>query len=231
MSNQMENNTVETMDDLTNTKLEMLHYRPNGLSYKLGFLGIAFSVLAAFVCLNSFQPTMLGFLKILMNIAILLFGFMFCENAKNYSKNASISLCVIGGVCVLRIFWIPLSLMTWYNKWQDTLDPLAAAQKDLADAEAIISNTASTQAQIDAAKVAKDAATEAVSNYSAIIDEAGTHLGGTIMGSGVNWIWQSGYIRGVIAIVFLCCAAVAFISAGVIGIIKNNEYNKIKDIK
>lgn len=186
MNNQMENNTVETMDDLTNTKLEMLHYRPNSLSYKLGFLGIAFSVLAAFICLNSFHPNMLGFLKILMNIAILLFGFMFCESAKNYSRNASISLCVIGGVCVLRIFWIPLSLMVWYNKWQDG---------------------------------------------SASLDEVEAHLGPVITSSGVNWIWQSGYIRGLIAIVFLGCAALAFISAGIVGIIKNREYNKIKDIK
>lgn len=231
MNNQVENNTIETMEDVSNIKLEMLHYRPNGLSYKLGFLGIAFSVLAAFVCLNSFQPNMLGFLKILMNIAILLFGFMFCENAKNYSKNASIYLCVLGGVCVLRIFWIPLNLMVWYNKWQDVLEPLANAEKDLDDAKAIIANTASTPAQIEAATKTVEEATQAVNDAKSVITEAGEHLGGVIMGEGVNWMWQSGYVRGVIAIVFLCCAAVAFISAGVIGIIKNNEYNKIKDNK
>lgn len=125
MSNQVEKNVVLEGAELEKIKTEMMHYRGNGLSYKLAFLGIGCSVLAAFVCLNSFYPDMLGFIKILMNIAILLFGFLCCEKVKAYSKEASIALCVIGGICVLRIFWVPLNLIVWYNRF---MDPNATAE-------------------------------------------------------------------------------------------------------
>lgn len=132
MSNQVEKNVVLLEGaELDNVKKEMLHYRGNSLSYKLAFLGIAFSILAAFICLNSFKPDFLGFLKILMNIAILLFGFLCCEKVKAYSKEASIALCVIGGVCVLRMFWVPLNLMIWFNKFQSGTATKAEASKYL----------------------------------------------------------------------------------------------------
>lgn len=201
MNNKVENNTVLTGVTLQQTKDEMLHYRGNGLSYKLGFLGIACSVLGAFICLNSFQPNMLGFLKILMNIGILLFGFMCCERVKSYSKQASITLCAIGGVCILRIFWVPMNLMIWYNQYMS--------------ARSVLTNAESTEEQIASAQ--------------STISKAKEYLGATITsfyeGKGdVNWLTPNGNIRGVIAIVFLSCAAAAFISAGVIGLIQHRRF-------
>lgn len=198
MSNKVENNVVLDNVSLDTVKTEMLHYRGNSLSYKLGFLGIGFSILAAFICLNSFYPDFLGFIKILMNIAILLFGFMCCEKVKSYSKGASIVLCGIGGVCVLRIFWIPMNIMVWYNKF------IAAT--------AVVDNPEATEAE------------KLVANDT--INTAGRYLGSIITKSGnnINWLPKDGNFRGVCAIVLLSCAAAAFISAGVIGLIKSKKF-------
>ena len=92
---------ISKMSDLEYAKndVEMMRYRANGLSNKLGLLGMAFSVLGMFICLNSFKPTDIQVLLIVMiNIVILLGGFLACERAKAYSKNGSIALVVFGGV-------------------------------------------------------------------------------------------------------------------------------------
>jgi len=95
-----------------------MRYRDNSLSYKLGFGGLAFSILAGFFCLNGFNPTNFGTLiAIMLNIVILLSGFLCIEKAKSYSLQGSIALMVIGGVCAARIVWIPLQLILEYNKW------------------------------------------------------------------------------------------------------------------
>lgn len=189
MSNQVEKNVVLLEGaELESVKKEMLHYRGNSLSYKLAFLGIAFSILAAFICLNSFSPDFLGFLKILMNIAILLFGFLCCEKVKAYSKEASIALCVIGGVCVLRMFWVPLNLMIWFNKYQSGSVTKAEAKKYL----------------------------------GSILTEEGFNI---------NWLPKDGNFRGVTAMILLALAAASFISAGVIGLIKNKQFHSATNEK
>ena len=109
---------LEVKNDIETTKSEMMRYRVNSTSYTLGFIGIGLSLLAAFVCLNSTRPaTVSVIIKILMNIAILLFGFLCVEKAKAYSRQASWALVGIGGVCALRILWIPLQLITNWSKW------------------------------------------------------------------------------------------------------------------
>ena len=111
----MENELLKKDENL---ECEMMRYRNNGLSYKLGFGGIGCSIFAAFICLNSFNPnSFLVIVKILMNIAILLFGFLSIEKAKAYSKQGSIVLIVLGGINIARIFWVPLSLIYNYNLW------------------------------------------------------------------------------------------------------------------
>lgn len=116
MVNNMENNTsLNSVSDLENSKnkLEMMRYRVNSLSYMFGFLAILLSVLAAFVCLNSMEPTKAYvILKIFLNIIVLLAGFLCCEKSKSYSTKGSIALIVLGVICVLRIFWIPVQLFT-----------------------------------------------------------------------------------------------------------------------
>lgn len=205
MNDQMEKNVVLEGAELQKVKLQMMHYRGNGLSYKLGFLGIAFSVLGAFVCLNSFYPDFLGFLKILMNIAILLFGFLCCEKVKTYSKEASIAMCVIGGVCALRIFWVPLNLIIWYNNYM---------------------SATATRASETATEAEKEKALD-------VINKAGKYLGDIVTASKntINWLPKSGNFRGIAAMVLLACAAAAFIASGVIGIIQSKKYIASKNEK
>lgn len=122
MNNKVENNgVVETTEkvyyDVKNLEGEMLRYRTNSLSYKLGMLGILFSMLAAFLVLNSLAWDFTVIIKILMNIIILLFGFLSIEKVKAYSKEYSYVLIGIGVVCVARIFWGPLTLLVDYAKY------------------------------------------------------------------------------------------------------------------
>lgn len=195
MLNDIENKTsLNGMSDLefNKNKVEMTRYRANGLSYKLGFLAIVFSVLAAFMSLNSFQPNSVAVIgKIMLNIVILLGGFLFCEQAKNYSAKSSIGLIVMGGICIGRIFWIPLMLITKYNE-------LVSAHKAL---NAPGADTAEIQEKID--KLSESLGTTITSEYTG--------------GFAVSWLPHSGTFRGIVAIVFLICAATAFIAAGVIG--------------
>lgn len=121
INNEFENKgSLNSISDLEFDKnsVEMLRYRDNRLSYMLGFGGILCSILAAFICLNSTNPTTFTvILKILLNIVILLGGFLCCEKTKAYSKQASIGMIVFGGICAARIFWIPLQLLTNYNTY------------------------------------------------------------------------------------------------------------------
>ena len=118
MINEVENNNSLTqMSDLEHDKnqLEMMRYRENRLSYMLGFLALAASILACFICLNSTNPGRPEIIVlVLLNIFILLGGFLCIEKAKSYSRNGSIALVVMGGICVARIFWIPLQLLIYF---------------------------------------------------------------------------------------------------------------------
>ena len=124
INEQRERATLNKMSDLEYQKndTEMMRYRPNGLSHKLGLLGMACSILAAFICLNSMAPTNIQVLIIIMiNIVILLGGFLAAEKAKSYSKTGSIALITFGGVCAARIFYIPLIILINYGVYQDCL--------------------------------------------------------------------------------------------------------------
>ena len=169
MVNNIENNTsLDSVSELENNKnkLEMMRYRANGLSYMLGFIAILFSVFAAFISMNSMsvdKPWVL--VKIAVNVLVLLVGFLCCEKAKAYSKSGSIILIVIGGVCVARMFWIPLQLMSGLTGGQTVKETIYATA----------------------------------------------------------WLPASTTLRGTLAIVLLACAAVSFISSGVIGYIRSNK--------
>lgn len=121
MMNNVENkNDLNKMSDLEfgKNQVEMMRYRDNSLSYKLGLGGLVFSVLACFFCLNGFNPTSFTTLiAIMLNIVILLGGFLGIEKTKSYSMKGSISLIVFGGMCAARIFWIPLLMIIHYNAW------------------------------------------------------------------------------------------------------------------
>ena len=121
----MENKALDSVSDLEFNKnsVEMMRYRTNDLSNKLGYCALGCSLMGAFICLNSTNPiTFVVILKILLNIVILLGGFLCCEKAKNYSKQGSIALIVFGGLCAARIFWIPLQLLIYYPMYVSAME-------------------------------------------------------------------------------------------------------------
>ena len=121
MINEMkEKSTMSKMSDLEHDKnsVEMMRYRNNKLSYGLGFGGLAFTILGAFIYLNSMNPRDVQvILAILLNVVILLFGFLCVERSKTYSRNGSIALIVLGGIDILQMFWLPLIIIIKYNTW------------------------------------------------------------------------------------------------------------------
>lgn len=124
ISEQNKTANLNKMSDLEYQKndTEMMRYRPNGLSHKLGLLGMGGSIFGAFICLNSMAVTNIQVLFIiLINIVILLGGFLAAEKAKSYSKQGSIALIVFGGVCAARMFYIPLVLIVNYSIYEDCI--------------------------------------------------------------------------------------------------------------
>ena len=104
--------------DQSDMQGEMMRYRANSSSYKYGMLAIVFSVLASFISLNSIKWTTFDVIvKILGNIVILLFGFLSVEKVKAYNKSYSYVLMAFGGICVGRIFWFPLMLISDYTAY------------------------------------------------------------------------------------------------------------------
>lgn len=108
--------TIE-IKDIENVKLEKMRYQKNSLSYILGFAGIIFSILAAVIGLNTLKPSPMFVIKILMNIGILLFGFLTCEKVKTYKLGYGYTMFGFAAICIARIFWFPLLMITNWSKF------------------------------------------------------------------------------------------------------------------
>lgn len=125
MINELEKkSSFNAMSDLEITKnsIEMLRYRNNRLAYALGLGGVALSLFAAFICMNSMNPENFQVIfKIILNVFILLFGFLCCEKAKTYQVRGSFYLIGLGVLNFLRIFWIPLQLIINGNAYKEAL--------------------------------------------------------------------------------------------------------------
>lgn len=125
MINELEKkSSFNAMSDLEITKnsIEMLRYRNNRLAYALGLGGVAFSLFAAFICMNSMNPENFQVIfKIILNVFILLFGFLCAEKAKTYQVRGSFYLIGLGVINFLRIFWIPLQLIINGNAYKAAL--------------------------------------------------------------------------------------------------------------
>lgn len=219
MMNNVENkNDLNKMSDLEfgKNKVEMMRYRENSLSYKLGMGGIGASVLACFLCLNAFNPINFATLiAIMLNIVILLGGFLCIEKSKSYSFGGSVALIVFGGVCIGRIFWIPVFyLLAHYNPWKKASDALKVANENLKVA---------TKAA-DEANIAKYTSEIAGYNDTMAIHEK--YLGKTITSNNYNklsYLPTDGNLRAVLAIVALVVAAAFFIAAGYIGVVRSRK--------
>lgn len=197
-------NTENFDMEASNIKVEKMRYQNNSLSYMLGMLGIIASIFAAFVMLNSYASyDYIVIPKILMNIVILLFGFISCEKVKAYSKNYSIFMMIIGGVCVARIFWFPIKIMTAYASYSSCVNE----QSDLK----ILQDTGGLSAVQE----------NRLSELSTLIAKYQTTISPAVSIAGRNWLPQSGYFRGIVAIILLALAATAFIFSGIICYKKN----------
>lgn len=184
-------------------QLEKMRYTNNSLSHKLGYCGIVCSVIAAFIALNSLGPSnILTVLKVLMNILILLVGFLATEKVKVYKKEYSYVMYTIGGVCIARLFWVPLQLFIYWNKYVSYFNDLKADGKD--------PNSALSIAQTEY----KD------------------KLGATVLGvlkdgeiSTTGYLTANGNVRAIILIVFLGLAAFCFIASGFVNYTRSTKLN------
>ena len=105
MINDIENkNSQKVMSDLEYAKndTEMMRYRVNGLSYKLGLAAMICSLLGAFICLNSYSPRDFQVIMIIiLNIIILLGGFMIWLGIIIILNNDSGILIAIGIIVLI----------------------------------------------------------------------------------------------------------------------------------
>ena len=179
---------------------EMMRYRVNKFSSTFGLLGMIFSLFGAFICLNSMNPNdpQVIFI-ILMNVVILLGGFLASEKIKAYNANGAIAQLVFGGICAARIFYIPLILMINYSTF-------VKAYTQNAYGKWVVDPNASQ----DVAKASSDAA----KNLGATIT---SKFSGNVANA---YLPSSGYFRGISAMVLLAIAACCFIVAGVVGLKK-----------
>lgn len=204
MINEQENKaSLNKMSDLEYQKndTEMMRYRVNGLSNKFGLLGMACSVLGAFICLNSFNPKdVQTILIILLNVVVLLGGFLAAEKAKNYSKQGSIAQIAFGCVCIARIFYVPLQLMLNYNNYVYWFKKFVESG-DLND----------------------KAKYEEYTNYLGATIINGTNIKlqpGSKETYLVSYLSSDGNFRAILAMIFFAIAGASFITAGVIGYIR-----------
>ncbi len=187
-----------------NLKLEKMRYNNNSISYTLGLIAILFSIIATFVLLNSSAPRFSVFVKIILNILVLLFGFLATEKVKNYQLKYSYTLYGIGIICYARILWYPLQLIINYhlfltNTTYDSVKKTRIYNEDVTD--------------------------ELVAKISKI-------LAPVVKGESSPILPQSAYTRAGIAIACLLIAGSCFIAAAYIGqkksIALSNYLNSIK---
>lgn len=189
-------------------QLQKMRYMTNAISYKLGYLGIACSLTAGFIALNSIAPAYFlnGFgvvIAILLNIIILLAGFLSAEKVKTYSLEYSKFMIGLGAVCILRMFWYPRALISLYSQ-------VLSKAKDGISYETLQSEFTNKLGN---------------SMLGLRTDADGVAVGFKT----TSYLTANGYVRGIIIIVFLAIAAAAFICSGVIGIKKSKQLHSYLD--
>lgn len=202
INEQKERNTLTKMSDLEYSKndVEMMRYRDNKAAYWFGIGGMAFSMLACFIGLNSMTgATFNTMIVIMINIAVLLGGFLACERTKSYSKGGCIALIIYGGVSFARMFYVPLIILINYTTYSNYL----AGSPDV------------TAEQYESAVYYLGptiTAHDGINNVSANA-----------------FLWSNGYFRGITAMILLAASAALFIVAGVIGFMRSQKLTKYLD--
>lgn len=196
-------------------QLEKMRYFNNTLAYGLGYLGIICSFTAALIALNTLSPKYFlsgigGVIAILMNIVILLSGFLSAEKVKAYSEEYSKFEFGLGVVCLLRIFWYPLATWQLYAQMRADVANGATASKIIADYTGKLGASLISGAQVDA---------------------SGNLVGSEGAGAFDHFVTQgyltaNGYIRAIVMIVLLIVAAAAFFGSGYFGLTRARKLHK-----
>ncbi len=201
--------------EYSDMQLEKMRYFNNTLAYGLGYVGIAFSFTAALIALNTLSPIyfLSGFgcvIAILMNIVILLAGFLSAEKVKTYSEGYSKVELVLGGLSVLRIFWYPLSTWMLYSDMVKDI-------KNGASAETIVKLYTNKlgHSLIGGTPVDKN---------GIAITENGAGAFDHFITSG--FLTANGHIRAIIMIVCLLIGAAGFIGSGIVGYTRARKLHK-----
>jgi hypothetical protein len=202
--------------DYANMQLEKMRYFDNKTSHTLGYIGIVASLLAMFFALNTISPAyFLGgvgtVLAILMNIFILLTGFLTVEKVKTYSIGYSKYMIGLGVVSVLRIFWYPLSTMILYNNLIS--DIKSGNYSKFSEATYKFNNKLGASI-LEGTPVDKNGV-----NCSTNLQDF-DHI------ATAGFFSANGNIRGIVMIVLLVISAACFIAGGIIGYIKATKLKK-----
>ena len=200
MRKQQKEAIIESMSEAEYEQYELqkMRYTDNKISHTLAYVGVVCSLAAGFIALNSMDPIYFlngfgGILAILLNIIILLAGFLSAEKVKTYSMGYSKFIIGVGAVCALRIFWYPLSLIILYSQLKGQLS-------DGIDISTVQSNF---KGKLGASMLG--------------LNDSGDGFKTT------SYLTANGYIRAIIIIVFLLVAAVSFIVSGYIGMKKTKK--------
>ena len=217
MNNIYENNehVVDNTEDLSELHLEKMRYNNNSLSYILGLLGIVFSIAACFISLNSLNPV--GFktvIKVVLNIVVLLIGFLAAEKVKVYQKKFSYVNFALGGIAILRMFWYPLTLLINYNGFKSML----ITQNGLIDKLSYETAGAAYKDVLGVTLIGKFNVVQEV-----VVSEEEIIYLGEIAKTG--YFTTNGYIRAIVLFVLLGCCAACFIFSGLINLVKSTKLN------
>lgn len=202
MINEQENKTSLTKlspEEYEKNQVEMSRYRNNGLTYRLGLLGMGTSLFACLILLNSMTPSVHTFIVVMLNIVVLLGGFLACEKAKNYSFKGSIALSVMGGISIGRIFYTPLLLWFYSASFDSNYSKVSSSNPEEA---------AKAKAKIDeAVKWVGKSITEsyAKNNYA------------------YAFLYHNGVFRALFVMIFLGISGASFIAASVIGMKRSRK--------
>lgn len=185
-----------TSEQSNTYELQEMRYNTNKISYLCGMLGILFSLVAAIVVLNSAPYTWKSLFFILITIAIVLVGFLASEKTKTYKINYSYVMLALGIVCVLLVFWYPLSFIVNYNNFLEAEKQLALNPNDTYWTE--VSNIAQSNLG------------------TAIIGDGKTQA----------MLPQSGTFRGILSMVLFLIGAASFGFGSIRAYLKSKKLNK-----
>lgn len=202
--------------DYATMQLEKMRYFDNKTSHTLGYVGIVTSLLAMFFALNTMAPAyFLGgvgtVLAILMNIFILLTGFLTVEKVKTYSIGYSKYMVCLGAMSVLRIFWYPLTTIRLYNQMITDIK-----SGDYSTYSAVVSKYTGQLGASILKGTPLDASGNDCSKNLADFNHIAT----------AGFFSANGNIRGIVMIILLIISGAAFIAGGIIGYIKATKLKK-----